>query len=80
MSIGNNPIITIDYLPADFVNACNINTQLLERKKQSNRQSIIQALNKTGWNKAKAARLLGISRMTIYHKMKEYDINEDRDV
>jgi transcriptional regulator of acetoin/glycerol metabolism len=27
---------------------------------------ILQALVKTGWNKAKAARLLGISRPTLY--------------
>lgn len=37
-------------------------------------QIIIQALERTDWNKAKAAQLLGISRRTIYRKIKEYNI------
>lgn len=35
---------------------------------------IIQALEKTAWNKARAARLLGMSRRTIYRKINEYNI------
>ena len=31
-------------------------------------------LEKTAWNKAKAARLLDISRRTIYRKMQEHNI------
>ena len=37
-------------------------------------QIILQALERTDWNKAKAAQLLGISRRTIYRKIKEYNI------
>jgi len=37
-------------------------------------KAIIQALEKTGWNKAKAARLLGMSRKTMYRKIEEYKI------
>ena len=37
-------------------------------------QAILQALEKTGWNKAKAARLIGMSRQTIYRKIEEYKI------
>lgn len=77
--LSNKPIITVDCLPADFVKTGNVNVRSLESKKLSDRQSIIQALKKTDWNKAKAARLLGISRMTIYHKLKEYDITEDQE-
>ena len=42
-------------------------------------QVIIEALEKTAWNKTKAAALLGISRRSIYRKIKEYSIapNED---
>ena len=35
---------------------------------------IIDALEKTGWNKKQAAGLLGISRNTLYRKMKQYNI------
>jgi transcriptional regulator of acetoin/glycerol metabolism len=34
--------------------------------------SIMEALKKTGGNKAKAARLLGISRRTIYRKIQGF--------
>jgi PAS domain S-box-containing protein len=37
-------------------------------------QIILQALERTDWNKVKAAQLLGISRRTIYRKIKEHNI------
>ena len=39
-----------------------------------NKEEILHALNKTDWNKSKAARLLGIGRRTIYRKIEEYKI------
>ena len=38
-------------------------------------QTILQALKKASWNRAKAARLLGMSRSTFYRKIEEYKIN-----
>jgi PAS domain S-box-containing protein len=38
------------------------------------RSRVVNALGKTGWNKAKAARLLGISRQGIYRKIAKYGI------
>jgi DNA-binding NtrC family response regulator len=37
---------------------------------------IVAALEKSGWNKSRAARLLGISRRTIYRKMEELGIED----
>ena len=36
-----------------------------------NDQRLLQALSHVGWNVAKAARLLGVSRPTLYRKMAE---------
>ncbi len=41
------------------------------------RGEIVRALEKTAWNKAKAARILGMSRRTIYRKIGQYGIMEE---
>lgn len=43
------------------------------------RKNILSALTKTRWNKSKAARKLNCSRMTLYRKMRQYNIVERRD-
>ncbi len=39
-------------------------------------EEILSVLNKTDWNKAKAARLLGVSRPTLYQKISEYNLSK----
>jgi PAS domain S-box-containing protein len=73
----NNTIITVDCLQPDFQDSSVADTQSIKKKKRYDEQAIVQALKETGWNKAKAARLLGIARRTIYLKMNEYDIIEN---
>ena len=38
------------------------------------REFIQRALNETGWQRTRAAALLGITRATLYAKLKRYDI------
>ncbi len=40
----------------------------------SERERIIQALNETGWNRAEAARLLALTRVTLWRKIRKYGI------
>jgi len=47
---------------------------LKNAQSQAQIKAIYQALARTGYNKAKAAKLLGIHRTLLYKKMKEYDI------
>jgi DNA-binding NtrC family response regulator len=54
-----------------------VDTQSIKKKKRCDKQAIVQALKESGWNKAKASRLLGIARRTIYLKINEYDIIEN---
>jgi transcriptional regulator of acetoin/glycerol metabolism len=42
------------------------------------KQELIEALQKTGSNQSRAAELLGISRVTVYNRMKRYGINTSR--
>lgn len=66
----NGPTITLEYLPPeirDYPSAEILASPDQPTISTRQPQEILQALIKTGWNKAKAARLLGISRPTLYH-------------
>jgi len=44
---------------------------------KAERELIIRALQETGWQKTRAAALLGITRATLYAKVKQYDISKE---
>jgi predicted transcriptional regulator len=44
---------------------------------KAERELIAMALQKTGWQKTRAAALLGITRATLYAKLKQYNIEKD---
>jgi PAS domain S-box-containing protein len=66
-------VITLEHIPSE-VRDCGNSDKIMRQKnyvKDSiGAQEILRALNETGGNKAKAARLLGISRPTLYRKNK----------
>ena len=61
--------ITIDHLPPEISEDSKIKAHAPHERSVDEQQKILQALNKTDWNKAKAARLMGVSRRTIYRKI-----------
>ncbi len=68
-------IISVEHLPSeikDYNGAEGISLQVAQKKGSNGAQEILNALNKTDWNKAKAARLLGINRRTLYQKIDKY--------
>ena len=50
-------------------------TNLKSVSENAERNAIISVLEKTGYNKTKAAEVLKIDRKTLYNKLKAYDIN-----
>lgn len=72
--ISEKNIIELDDLPEEttafrkksFIQAEDITLAELEK------QHILRILNKTGGNKRAAAKILGVSEMTLYRKLKEY--------
>lgn len=66
-------IITAEHLPLNFKDTAQSNKTPSEDTEEES-QSIIQALEQALWNKAKAARLLGMSRRTLYRKIRDLKI------
>jgi PAS domain S-box-containing protein len=67
-------IIRRDHLPSEFARGMPGEAYRLGALPQGEREMILQALEKTAGNKARAARLLGIDRKTLYRKMEKHGV------
>jgi PAS domain S-box-containing protein len=71
--------IALEHLPAEIRNyesAGNAATPKGRVKGSKGAPEILDALNRTRWNKVRTARLLGISRQTVYRKIREYELSD----
>jgi len=62
-------VITAENLPPDFLRYFESHALSAERNPEGEARAIRQALEQAGGNKTEAARLLGMSRRTIYRKL-----------
>lgn len=67
----NRQLITVDSLPEDFNAGIRRDAP---NDTHSERDRIIHALEQSQWSKTKAAASLGISRVSLYDKLKKYKI------
>jgi two-component system, NtrC family, response regulator HydG len=68
-------IISTTHLPPELEEPKESGESVREKTPQETRQEILDVLSKTGWNKAKAARLLSMSRQTLYRKLERHDLS-----
>ncbi|MBI4763315.1 MAG: sigma 54-interacting transcriptional regulator [Deltaproteobacteria bacterium] len=70
------PVIFLNNLPAmdEFFQERKVET-LSDREIELDRQTIQKALNRTGGRREEAAALLGLSRTSLWRKMKQFEIN-----
>ncbi|HJL29727.1 MAG TPA: sigma-54-dependent Fis family transcriptional regulator, partial [Polyangiaceae bacterium LLY-WYZ-15_(1-7)] len=69
-----NDLVEVPSLPEPAPVGGRPPAQSLEDFKESEKQRILRALEENGWNRAAAARELGIPRRTFYRRLKEYEI------
>jgi transcriptional regulator with PAS, ATPase and Fis domain len=65
----DNSIITLEYLPPELASFIKDRYSMAGRDVREGTRLIQEALRKTGGNKARAARMLGIDRKTLYRKL-----------
>ncbi|OXA87360.1 sigma-54-dependent transcriptional regulator [Flavobacterium hercynium] len=73
LSRGN--FIESDVLPAEFFQIQKQNTRGDFSLSENEKEAIIHALSKAQNNKSEAAKLLKITRKTLYNKLKQYNID-----
>ncbi|BBO75565.1 sigma-54-dependent Fis family transcriptional regulator [Desulfosarcina widdelii] len=71
--------ITLKQLPPELKESIPAGKQVHPQSTAEEPEQILSALDKTDWNKAKAARLLHISRNTLYRKMRKHGLARSTD-
>ncbi|RMA66317.1 sigma-54-dependent transcriptional regulator [Ulvibacter antarcticus] len=73
--LTNSDLIPLDVIPREVLVASNTETPVVDFSKESNeKQLIINALKEAGNNKSRAAKLLHITRKTLYNKIAQYQL------
>ena len=72
--LSRGQVITEKDLPADFMPGDGETPITGEADPTASTRAIREALKQASYNKSKAARLLGISRRTLYRRLEEHDI------
>ena len=66
--------MVFEHLPVEIKDCSGPDKSLPPEKSPAGKEDLLKALNGTGWNKSKAARLLGIGRRTIYRRIEKHFI------
>jgi len=73
------PIICLEHLPVEIRGYHDDRQRIGKKRSVKEREEILTVLDKTYWNKAKAARLLGIDRSTLYRKIHKYRLSKSEE-
>jgi len=79
--VSQGTTLELDHLPQPLREALLTSPQrqqppelLFREREQVERNTILRALQNSGYSRARAASLLGVSRITLYKKMKKYGL------
>ena len=68
-------VIAPEHIPTEIRQHSASKKSIHQRRTVQKPEDILMVLDKTDWNKAKAARLLGIDRTTLYRKIRQYRLS-----
>ena len=71
--------IEVNHLPVELRSITTVQKPAALKKTVAGRNDVEKALSQTDWNVAKAARLLGIGRRTIYRRIEQYGLVRPRE-
>jgi len=77
--VCRDPIISLNHIPAEIRAYSGIEKSICENRSVEGPEKIRTVLDQTDWNKAKAARILGIDRSTLYRKIHKYGLSKSTD-
>lgn len=79
--VAEGPLIEIQHLPSTLSetrNTCARGRSKSRSDPSVEKQALIEALGKSRGNQSEAARLLGVSRVTVWHRMRKHGIDIDK--
>jgi DNA-binding NtrC family response regulator len=76
MVVGKSPEIQVEDLPFQFSQMSTVGQIESDSLAAAEKKQINQVLDKTNWNISKAAELLEIDRVTLYNKIKKYELRK----
>ncbi len=85
--LAKGSVVDVEDLPENVRQSTHLTGNIAARMSAANlksalaapeREIIIEALERNGWNRQNTAKLLGINRTTLYKKMKKYGIEFDQ--
>ena len=74
--VGNDKVIRLKDLPLEK----DVSTSSIESLEDLEKNYIIHVLNKFDWNISRSAKTLKVDRVTLYNKIKKYDLKPKRTI
>jgi two-component system response regulator AtoC len=74
-AVGQGPVLTVDQLPPELRGEPPPGERPLRDPREAERRAILKALEQAGGRKGEAAKLLGISRSTLWRRMREHRLH-----